>query len=327
MGRTCKEIHDWIETQVEQPIVTWENQQEQRCKNEPCNWWLLCLNKLVCWLVWIVVKVVRFVLVTIGKWVVRVVCTIVNFVLDVIGFIIGLILAIPILGGILRTVWNWLTEVVWRFIGIFDFIGSLIGIQPRKKFYFGVVIPVINGTPIALEAAIQPQVDAVIEIYNRACNIDARFTGFCRTEIAPPGGSITVNCDAGGFFEDWWLKGSWFEFVSKVCKFESNWRDVIGYGGELIAFVVNNVAPDSTTTATIGCSLSGTTNWVAIEGAPPVDTSTMAHEFGHAMLLGHEDTDRTNLMFGSATGAAPSTMTLSNWQVSVVRSSRHVTYF
>ena len=50
VGRSCREIQDWIETQIEQPIEAWENQQEQRCRNEPCNWWTLCLNKLFCWL-------------------------------------------------------------------------------------------------------------------------------------------------------------------------------------------------------------------------------------------------------------------------------------
>ena len=133
MGRSCREIQDWIETQIEQPIEAWENQQEQRCRNEPCNWWTLCLNKLFCWLVWVLVKVVRWVLVTVGKWVVRVVCTVVNIVLDIAGLIVSLILSIPILGGIIRTVLNWGTEVGWRLVGAVDFLGSLVGIRPRKK--------------------------------------------------------------------------------------------------------------------------------------------------------------------------------------------------
>ena len=100
MGRVCKEIQEWIEEQVEKPIETWENQQEKRCREEECNWWMLCLNKLFCWLVWVLVKVIRWVVVTVGKWVTRVVCEIVNVVLDVIGWIVTLILAIPIIGYI-----------------------------------------------------------------------------------------------------------------------------------------------------------------------------------------------------------------------------------
>jgi hypothetical protein len=323
MGRTCREVREWIEEEVEQPIEEWEDQQEERCREEPCNWWVLCLNKLVCWMVWVAVKVIRWVVVTIGKWVVFVTCTIVNFILDVIGFIIGLILAIPIIGGIIRTVLNWFNEIVWRIVGLFDFGLSLLGLRPRKKMYFGVIIPVINGVAITTEANMQPQVDAVIEIFGRTCNIDARFTGYCETSIAPPGGSIEVNCNVGGFFEDWWLKGSWFELVSNTCKFESNWRRIIGYGGELLGFVVNNVAPDGPGGNTIGCSMSATVNYVVVEGGAGSARATLSHEFGHALLLGHNET-ADNLMTSSVTGSALPLLT--NWQVSVVRSSRHVVY-
>ena len=43
---------------------------------------------------------------------------------------------------------------------------------------------------------------------------------------------------------------------------------------------------------------------------------------GHACLLGHDDSS-SNLMFASNIVAAP---TLSTWQISVVRGSRHCTY-
>ena len=324
MGRSCREVQQWIEEQVEQPIEDWENRQEQRCRDEPCNWWTLCLNKLFCWLVWVVVKVIRIVVVTIGKWVAVVVCTIVNFVLDVIGFVIGLILAIPILGGILRTVWNWLIEVAWRLVGLLDFGLSLVGIRPRKKMYFGVVIPVIDGNPLATEAEVQPQVDAVIEIYNRTCNIDARFTGFCRTDLAPPGGAIVIACDGGGFFADWWLSGSWIELVSRACKFESNWRRISGYGGELIGLVVNNVTPDSASSSTVGCSFAATHDYVAIEANKGIDPAVLAHEIGHACLLPHDESSPSNLMFPTTSGTAMPV--LSNLQISTVRWSRHVTY-
>lgn len=324
MGRSCREVQEWIEEQVEQPIEAWEDRQEERCRNEPCNWWLLCLNKLVCWLVWVVVKVVRIVLVTIPKLITTVVCVVVNFVLDVVGFLVGLVLAIPIIGGILRTVLNWAVEIVWRAVGLLDFGLSLVGVRPRKRMYFGVIIPVLDGTPIAAEATVQPQVDAVIEVFDRTCNIDARFTGFCNADLAPPGGAVVVACDAGGFFADWWLQGSWTELVGRSCKFESNWRRVLGYGGELIGLVVNNVTPDGTSSQTIGCSFAATHDWVAIEGLASTTASTLAHEFGHACLLPHHDDDAANLMSPAAPAIAQPTLT--GLQVSTVRWSRHVTY-
>jgi hypothetical protein len=103
MGRVCKEVQDWVEQQIEQPIESWENQQEKRCAEQDCDWWCACCNKWFCWLVWILVKIVRWVLVTVGKWVARLVCEVVNIILDVGAFLVELILSIPIIGGIIRT--------------------------------------------------------------------------------------------------------------------------------------------------------------------------------------------------------------------------------
>jgi hypothetical protein len=320
MGRSCKEIHEWIEEQVEQPIEEWEDRQEERCREAECNWWTLCLNKLFCWLVWVVVKVVRWVLVTVGKWVVRVVCEVVNFVLDVIGFIIGLILAIPILGGIIRTVLNWVLEIIWRIIGIPELICSLLGLKIRKKMYFGIVIPMIDDKPLVEESAIQIWVDTAQEIYKRTCNIDLRFTGFCRTSVPPPNNPIVQNCGVGGFFSDWWLMGSWFEFVSNVCKFQSNWRRVTGFGGEIVAFVIHDYSSRS-----LGCSMGPTHNYITVKIPPGPFNDTVAHEIGHACGLLHHEVAGSNLM--DTGGRSTPQPVLTSWQVAVVRSSRHAVYF
>ena len=320
MGRSCREIQEWIETEVEQPIETWEDQQEQRCRNEPCNPWLLCLNTLFCWLVWVTVKVVRWVVVTVGKWVVRVVCTVVNFALDVLAAVIGFILSIPIIGGIIRTVLNWLAEVGWRFVGLLDFLASLVGIRPRKRMYFGVIIPTVSGSPIATEAQIQPQIDEAIRIYDTLCNIDLRFTGFCQPSVEPPAGAMSPDCGVGGFFADWWLPGSWYQLVSTTCKFESGWRRIVGYGGEIIVFVVSNVLPDGATSSTVGCSFAGTHDYVLVEANASAQVA--AHEIGHACLLPHSS-DSNNLMSASN---IPATPTLTNVQIATIRWSRHCTY-
>ena len=68
--------------------------------------------------------------------------------------------------------------------------------------------------------------------------------------------------------------------------------------------------------------MSGTHNYVTIE--PAAANATLAHEFGHACLLPHDESPG-NLM--NATVVATAFPVLSNLQIALVRGSRHVTYF
>jgi hypothetical protein len=318
MGQVCSEVQEWVEEQIEQPIETWENQLQQVCEEQDCNWWCLCCNKWFCWLVWVLVKVVTWVVVTVGKWVTRVVCEVVNFVLDVIGFIIELVLSIPIIGGILRTLINWVTEIIWRLVGLLDFLGSLVGIRPRKKMYFGVVVPSVGGRPIVADADIQRQVDAAVDFYDRTCNINLIFTGICHTDVPPPDGGLTVGCDASGFFGDWWAAGSYFEFAGATCRFKDGFRRVIGLGSQITVFIVQDVTPANTN----GCSFASTHNYVVIEAKPTDQAFVAAHEMGHACWLPH-DGDPANLMNPITPAANP---VLTSVQISVVRWSKHCVY-
>lgn len=319
MGRVCQESQQWVEENVEQPIEEWENQQETQCREQDCNWWCLCCNKWFCWVVWVLVKVVRFIVVTIGKWVARVTCEIVNAIVDAVAFVVELVLSIPVIGGIIRTVLNWLTEILWRLVGLLDFFGSLIGIRPRKKMYVGVVVPRVNGVAIVSDADIQRQVDAATEVYDRTCNVGLIFSGICHTDVSPPADGLSVGCDAGGFFHDWLLAGSYFELASALCKFTDGFRRVIGLGAEIIVFIVQDVTPSNTN----GCSFASTHNYVVIEAKPSDQAYVAAHEMGHACWLPH-DSDSANLMFSVTPSAAPVLTTL---QISLVRWSKHCVYF
>lgn len=319
MGRICKEIQEWIEEEIEKPIEEWENRQVEKCKKRKCKWWCACCNKWFCWLEWIVVKVVRWVVVTVGKWVTRVVCEVVNFVLDIVGYIVALILSIPIIGGIIRTVLNWITEIIWRLVGLFDFALSLAGVRLRKKMYFGVIVPSVNGVPIAPDSEIMRQVNAAITLYDTLCNINLIFTGICKTGMNPPDKGLVIDCDAGGFFHDWLLAGSYFEFATANCKFTDTFRRIIGLGAEIIVFIVDDVSPSGNQN---GCSFGSTHNYVVIEAKPNDQAFVAAHEMGHACWLGHHG-DPNNLMNSTTPRGMP---TLTNLQIATVRWSKHCVY-
>lgn len=91
----CDEVRQWIEEQIQQPVDQWISQQEERCRELP--WWNPA--RWFCEIVTIVVKVVVWVVVTVGKWVVTIVCQVVTIV---IGIVVTLVLRVV----------NWLVSFV-----------------------------------------------------------------------------------------------------------------------------------------------------------------------------------------------------------------------
>jgi hypothetical protein len=253
--------------------------------------------------------------------------TVVGGAANIIGAVWSIILAIPILGGIIRTVWNWVIEVVWRILGGIDWLLSLAGYRPRKRMGFRVVIPIKNGNPIATPSDLQNMVDGAIATYNRLCNIELEFGGFAQFTTEPPESAINPNCGALGFFSDWFgwfgVVGSWYEIAATSTSMDGAWRKLVGYGPQIIVFAVRNVTPDDANSITVGCSFAATHDYVFVEptaGRPQV----MAHEIGHACLLAHRDDEPQNLMYDSGLTLVP---TLTGWQISAIRGSRHCTYW
>jgi hypothetical protein len=99
MAIECVETQEWIEEEVWKPFDEWVETQQKKCKNypwyDPRGW--------VCWFVTVLAQVVVWILVKVGKWVVRTVCKIVGaiwtFLRDV---FLGLF---NILAGIFT--WDW----------------------------------------------------------------------------------------------------------------------------------------------------------------------------------------------------------------------------
>ncbi|GGG81895.1 hypothetical protein GCM10007415_13300 [Parapedobacter pyrenivorans] len=263
---------------------------------------------------------------TITRLVTEVVCTLVGFVLDLVGFLINVILSIPILGGIIRTIINWVTEIIWRIVSLPDFLLSLAGIRIRKKMYVKLIILNNNGVPHTTEAVAIRGIQTAQAVFDRQCNVNLIYTGVCVPQLVTNDMANNIECGAGGFFSDWWIGGSYYELVSADCAFQDGWKRIVGYGAELIVFVIADITPRST----VGCSFSATHNYVVVE--PNIaGIQSMAHEIGHACLLPHlEDAaDVNNLMFPNIrTDAAGELVNrdMTNFQIASLRGSRHCTF-
>ncbi|MEV1333074.1 hypothetical protein AB0J20_26275 [Micromonospora costi] len=117
MALVCTEITEWIEEEVSKPVEEWEERQEKRCKDypwyDPRGW--------VCWFVTILVKVVRWVVVIVGKWVTRTVCKIVGVVVEaLVDIVAGLW---DVIVGIVTLDWRRIVDGLLRIV-----IGGVLGI-------------------------------------------------------------------------------------------------------------------------------------------------------------------------------------------------------
>lgn len=102
----CYQIGAWIEDHV--------SQQVEQCVKRKCNWWCACCNKWFCFLVWVIVTVV--------KWVVQTVC-------EILGDVFDLIVAL-VKGGwnIIAGIFTWDWSRVWDgFMEIVGAVGGLVG--------------------------------------------------------------------------------------------------------------------------------------------------------------------------------------------------------
>ena len=138
MALTCKQQQEKIEETVLQPIDQWVQKQEQQCRNEPCNWWMLCLNKLFCWIVWTMLKITLWVTTLVVRWVYRTVCTLVSLVVGLVALIFG---NVEIIKQALGDLWELVKDAFYTIVGaaiygaiyIVDGIQSILRIQEKKR--------------------------------------------------------------------------------------------------------------------------------------------------------------------------------------------------
>ena len=138
MATSCRVQQFKTEEEIQRPIERWVEEQEERCRNEPCNWWMLCLNRLVCWLVTVMVKVAEWVVEIVVRWLYRVVCVIVTLVAGLLLLLIG---NTDVLLQALSDAWDLLKDAFFEVVGIaililingVDFVQTTIGVEGKKR--------------------------------------------------------------------------------------------------------------------------------------------------------------------------------------------------
>jgi hypothetical protein len=137
MALSCREQAVRIEEEVLQPITQYVDERRKECRNEPCNWYMLCLNKLVCTVFWAVVKVVTWVVTTVVRWGTRIICVAVSLVIGLLAIFIG---NFDIIIQALRDLIELFIDVIYFVIGAFifglimavDFVQTLFGIERKR---------------------------------------------------------------------------------------------------------------------------------------------------------------------------------------------------
>jgi hypothetical protein len=138
MAQSCKQQQERVEETVLQPSDQWVTQLQQQCQDQPCNWWTLCLNKLLCWVIVALVKVSVWVVTIVVRWLYPMVCTIVMLVVGLLALLTG---NSTILAQALSDIWELIKDGTYAMIGlvifvalrIVDLVQSALGIQPRKR--------------------------------------------------------------------------------------------------------------------------------------------------------------------------------------------------
>ncbi|GIJ25451.1 hypothetical protein Vqi01_06130 [Micromonospora qiuiae] len=169
MALVCTEITEWIEEKVSKPVEEWEERQEQRCKKRP--WY--DPRRWLCWLVTILVKVVRWVVVTVGKWVVRTVCKIVTVVVEAVVEIVAGLWDVVV--GIVTLDWRRILDGLLR-IGL----GLVLGAKATWDYVVAHLSPQCLGArPIIILGAPAPRTGT-------------EGTGPVGANLSPDGGRSTL---------------------------------------------------------------------------------------------------------------------------------------
>ncbi|MCB0725174.1 MAG: hypothetical protein KDC73_10775 [Ignavibacteriae bacterium] len=275
--------------------------------------------------------------------------SVLGWVLSAIGFVIELIESIPVIGTIIKYIFNFISTVVSVVFSIGDTILGAIGIRPEKILRVcTIILRDENGNLVSSTEVAKQLLQVACDIYKRDCNVRVipskpfqYFSGFSEAETvsddwiildsnSSDSDILDVRCDS--FNSAFGTPTSSFQLKSSILCFFGSWRRILGYGAPVTCFIIRNI-PDA-----IGCHIAFT-DYATIEGSfifPYSSPRTLGHEVGHACMLPHScvNNDNSNMMATQDQCNPFSTIPpdrvnprINNIQALAIRASKHVTYF
>jgi hypothetical protein len=349
---------DQWQDQGHKECTDWE---QNCCDWWPCSWacdvisWIckaaVWVANIVCVAVTIIVTIVCLlwdVVTTVAGGLITTLESIFGAILSGITMVIELIEMIPGIGTLVRWGLNLLTHMAWSLASAADAFLGLIGVRPEKILRVcSVILEDEQGQPVeAMKNAVE-LLQFAADLFKRDANVRLvplrRFqysTGFNDAStvttdwvtIDPSrsdSDTLDVPCSGG---VDWGMTGSKFQWKALTNCQMGSWRRVLGYGAPVTCFFIRTRADGGT-----GCCL-WFTDYIFVAKHQRdrfnvlIYPRTVGHELGHETNNWHQSTsgNPTNVMTSAVPAATPPTSKnwhFEDWQVLLIRASKHVTYF
>ena len=260
---------------------------------------------------------------------------IVDPVLNVGATVVHWTFGVPIIGRVARGLFDTFSGIAALALSIPDWLLGLFGIRPQKYLKILIILQRDENNQLVADVpSVIPHIEFAVKTFQETAKVrilplgepGPSSNGFIH--IWPSFNSsktLDVGCTAEALLEDLLLAGGIFDAMIAEAGFGSAAERFGHLGPPIFVFSVRLYSGDE---GTVGCSLGFWSDYVTVKFSqitPPAITpdnnTTMAHELGHACLLTH--TDAPNLMQDKG----PNPPDLTAWQVTKLRSSRHVTYF